>query len=82
MTTFNLIRQDILITPRILTRDEYRTIKQVDWYNQSKFLKMHLTEAGFELYNNSASEGQNGKWFHYVRIWELTQTPLWKVMNE
>lgn len=79
---FNSLRQELFFTPRMLTRDEYRIIKQVDWYRQVKFWIMHLTELGFEMYNESPSEGQNGKWFHYCRIWELTQTPLFKAMNE
>lgn len=79
---FNHIRQDVLINPRVLTREEYRIVKQVDWYDQKKFLIAHLTEAGFEMYNASSSEGRKGKWDAYLSIWELVNTPLFRAMNE
>jgi hypothetical protein len=83
MREFLALRQELFLNPRQLTREEYRIIKtQPDWYNQKKFWIMHLTEAGFNMYNEAPSEGQLGKWEVYCRIWELTNTPLFKAMNE
>jgi hypothetical protein len=82
MREFNAIRAIVLTNPRPLTRDEYRIVKTVDWYNQKKFLINHLTQAGFKMYNESVSEGQNGKWLAYLRVWEIINTPLFKAMNE
>jgi hypothetical protein len=82
MSVFQNLYVELYRNPRVLTRQEYRLVKSMDWYNQRKFLIMHLTETGFDMYNNSFSEGRNGKWDHYLRIFELIQTPLFKAMNE
>lgn len=82
MKQINVLFETIKENNRILTRGEYRLVKSQDWYNQRKFLIMHLTETGFQMYNDSYSEGRNGKWDHYCRIFTLIQTPLFKAMEE
>jgi hypothetical protein len=79
---FNQIRQDVLLNPRVLTREEYRIIKSADWYNQQRFLIQHLTQAGYNMYNASSPRGSQGKWQVYLDIWALINTPLFKAMNE
>lgn len=82
MREFKRIRQDVFLSPRMLTKDEYRIIKAGDWLNQHDFWIMHLTEAGYNMYSRASSEGQRGKYHHYCRIWEIVQTPLFKAMKE
>lgn len=82
MREFQQIRQEVLLKPRVLTREEYRIVKSVDWYNQKKFLITHLTEAGFQMYNNSTSQGRHGRWFVYLEIWQLINTPLFRALSE
>lgn len=79
---FLQLRLEIMVTPRQLTRKEYQLVKLQDWYNQRKFLIDHLTYEGFLMYNNSSSEGRNGKWFAYLRIWEIINSPLFKSLTE
>jgi hypothetical protein len=62
---------------RILTKDEYRFVKEFPMQEcVEEFWKNHLTEKGYLEYRRAASQGCHGKWKIYQKIYEYYKTPL------